>query len=86
MALSVGCTARPGNARDNKTGSWRVFKPEIDSEKCNKCGTCMMICPEVCIEESDEGYPEVDYDYCKGCGMCAEECPKDAIEMIQEEK
>jgi pyruvate ferredoxin oxidoreductase delta subunit len=86
MALSVGCTSKPGKARDNKTGSWRVFKPEIDHEICNKCGTCTMICPEVCIKESDEGYPEVDYDYCKGCGMCAEECPKDAIEMKQEEK
>ncbi|MBN1431569.1 MAG: 4Fe-4S binding protein [Methanomicrobiaceae archaeon] len=86
MALNVGCSARPGNARDNKTGSWRTFRPVFDNEKCNKCGTCMMICPEVCISEDEEGYPQVDYEFCKGCGLCTEECPKDAIEMKKEEK
>ncbi|MBN2733403.1 MAG: 4Fe-4S binding protein [Methanomicrobiaceae archaeon] len=86
MALNVGCAGAPGRARDNKTGSWRVFKPVFDNEKCNKCGTCMLICPEVSIDEDAEGYPKVNYDYCKGCGLCAEECPKDAISMIQEEK
>ncbi|MDD4299726.1 MAG: pyruvate synthase subunit PorD [Methanomicrobium sp.] len=86
MALNPGCTASPGRSRDNKTGSWRVFKPEFDNSKCNKCGTCTLICPEVCIKEDSEGYPRVDYDYCKGCGLCAEECPKDAIKMIKEEK
>ncbi|ADN37407.1 pyruvate ferredoxin/flavodoxin oxidoreductase, delta subunit [Methanolacinia petrolearia DSM 11571] len=86
MPLNVGCSARPGNARDNKTGSWRTFRPEFDNDKCNTCGTCMMICPEVCIGEDEEGYPDVDYDFCKGCGLCAEECPKEAIKMKKEEK
>jgi pyruvate ferredoxin oxidoreductase delta subunit len=47
MALGVGCTARPGRAKDNKTGTWRVFKPKFDPEKCSKCGMCITICPEV---------------------------------------
>ncbi len=85
MALNVGCAARPGRARDNKTGSWRVFRPVLDAEKCKKCGLCLLICPEGCISEDDE-YPRVDYEYCKGCGLCAEECPAEAIEMEQEEK
>ena len=85
MALNVGCSARPGKARDNRTGSWRVFKPVFDHEKCSKCGLCVLICPEGCIEENDD-LPVVDYSYCKGCGVCAEECPQDAIEMVQEEK
>ncbi|MEI8330482.1 MAG: 4Fe-4S binding protein, partial [Methanomicrobiales archaeon] len=46
MALVVGCRARPGKARDNKTGSWRVFKPIFDHEKCSKCGMCKTLCPE----------------------------------------
>lgn len=86
MALGVGCSARPGKARDNRTGSWRVFKPEFDHEKCSRCGLCSTICPEGCIRDDEEGLPVPDYDYCKGCGLCAEECPSDAITMNQEEK
>ena len=86
MALAVGCRSKPGKARDNKTGSWRVFKPVFDHEKCTKCGMCQTICPEGCIHETQEEFVEPDYTYCKGCGLCAEECPGEAITMIQEEK
>jgi pyruvate ferredoxin oxidoreductase delta subunit len=86
MALAIGCRARPGKARDNKTGSWRVFKPVFDSEKCSKCGMCQTICPEGCISVNAEENFVPDYTYCKGCGLCAEECPAGAIEMKQEEK
>ncbi|HDR74143.1 MAG TPA: 4Fe-4S dicluster domain-containing protein [Methanoculleus sp.] len=86
MGLNVGCAARPGRARDNKTGSWRVFRPTVDSETCKKCGLCVLICPEGCIREDDDGMPVVDFEYCKGCGLCAEECPAEAIAMEQEEK
>lgn len=86
MALAVGCRARPGKSRGNKTGSWRVFKPVFDQEKCSKCGTCRTICPEGCITENAEEFFIPDYTFCKGCGLCAEECPKEAIAMKQEEK
>ena len=86
MALAVGCRARPGKTRDNKTGSWRVFKPVFDPEKCSQCGTCKTICPEGCISESADEVFTPDYTYCKGCGLCAQECPGEAIEMKQEEK
>ena len=86
MALNIGCAAKPGRARDNKTGSWRVFIPRFSREKCSKCGLCILICPEGCISEDEEGMPVPDYDYCKGCGVCADECPADAIEMELEEK
>jgi pyruvate ferredoxin oxidoreductase delta subunit len=86
VALGIGCRAKPGKSRDNKTGSWRVFKPVFDREKCTKCGLCMTICPEGCIQETEEEFVNPDYAYCKGCGLCAEECPGEAIEMIQEEK
>jgi pyruvate ferredoxin oxidoreductase delta subunit len=86
MALAIGCRARPGKARDNKTGSWRVFKPVFNQENCSKCGMCQTICPEGCISENAEEFFVPDYTYCKGCGLCAEECPGEAIEMKQEEK
>jgi pyruvate ferredoxin oxidoreductase delta subunit len=82
----MGCSSRPGKARGNKTGSWRVFKPHFEHEKCTKCGMCTTICPEGCIGEDTEEFPVPDETYCKGCGLCAEECPSEAIEMEREEK
>lgn len=86
MTLRVGCAAAPGRSRDNRTGSWRIFKPVFRHETCTKCGLCETVCPEGCVEEREDGYFDPDYDYCKGCGLCAEECPADDIEMLQEEK
>lgn len=86
MGLNVGCAAAPGRARDNKTGSWRVFKPVFKYDKCVKCGLCEVVCPEGCVHEGKDGYYHPDYNYCKGCGLCAEECPVDDIELVQEEK
>ena len=86
MAVSVGCTARPGKSRANRTGAWRVFRPVFHHNKCTKCGICSLVCPEGCIlEQEDEAFIP-DYDYCKGCGLCAEECPAEDIEMVKEEK
>ncbi len=85
MALRVGCAAPPGQAQENKTGSWRVFRPGFDHEKCTGCGMCQLVCPEGCVHEKDKKY-DPDLDFCKGCGLCAEECPADAITMIKEEK
>ncbi|MBC7231095.1 MAG: 4Fe-4S binding protein [Actinobacteria bacterium] len=64
------------------TGSWRIFLPVIDGERCNKCLLCWIYCPEACISKDIR----IDYDYCKGCGICAEECPRGAIAMVKEEK
>ncbi|MDI6718021.1 MAG: 4Fe-4S binding protein [Methanomicrobiales archaeon] len=85
MPLEVGCVARPGRARENITGSWRVFRPVVDVEKCTRCGLCQLICPESAVEKRDEEYV-VNLDYCKGCGLCAAECPGEAVEMAREEK
>ncbi len=86
MALSVGCRAKPGRSRDNRTGAWRVFRPVFDHDKCTKCGMCRTLCPEGCISEDKDGFFNPDYTYCKGCGICSEECPGEAIAMKQEEK
>ena len=81
--------AKPGTYRENKTGDWRTFRPEIDREKCIKCGMCEDFCPEGCISgPRDEAKKpaKVDYDYCKGCGICAANCPVKCIQMKEESK
>jgi 2-oxoacid:acceptor oxidoreductase gamma subunit (pyruvate/2-ketoisovalerate family)/2-oxoacid:acceptor oxidoreductase delta subunit (pyruvate/2-ketoisovalerate family) len=72
----------PGSFVENKTGSWRTFKPIIDKEKCIECLFCWFYCPEGCISRTSNGL-KIDYDYCKGCGICANECPANAIEMVR---
>ena len=76
--IPIGLAATAGG--QNYTGSWSIFRPSIDLEKCTKCGLCVIYCPEAAIEMTDEG-SKVDYDYCKGCGICGNECPAGAITM-----
>lgn len=74
--------SRPVEGAAGKTGTWRVFRPVVDKEKCNACGICSTYCPDGVINEE----LEIDLTYCKGCGICANECPKKAIGMVREEK
>jgi len=70
----------PGSA--GRTGSWRVFRPVVNREKCNACGICEVYCPDAVINKD----LLFDLAFCKGCGICANECPKKAIAMVREEK
>ena len=76
--------AKPKVGSAGVTGTWRVFRPVVDTVKCVKCGLCWLYCPEVAIEPGDDGRPRILYDYCKGCGICANECPVKAIKMVKE--
>ena len=68
---------------ERDVSSWRVFRPDIDEEKCVGCRRCYIFCPEVAISmEGDKA--KIDYTACKGCGVCAEECPSKAISYTQE--
>lgn len=71
-----------GSMVENKTGSWKVFEPKYDKEKCTMCLTCWWACPEGCIYRTEDKM-DFDMSYCKGCGICANECPADAIEMTR---
>ena len=81
MKTAAGAVG-PGSFLENKTGSWKVFKPEYDADKCTMCNFCWFYCPEGCIYRKDD-HMEFDMDYCKGCGICANECPVDAIRMVR---
>ena len=66
-----------------KTGGWRAFRPIVDQNKCVKCLTCWIYCPESAILWDGEKV-SINYDFCKGCGICARECPVKAINMVPE--
>jgi 2-oxoacid:acceptor oxidoreductase gamma subunit (pyruvate/2-ketoisovalerate family)/2-oxoacid:acceptor oxidoreductase delta subunit (pyruvate/2-ketoisovalerate family) len=68
---------------DRDVSSWRLYRPELDTERCVGCRRCYILCPEVAIGMVD-GKAEVNYRHCKGCGICAEECPVGAIELVEE--
>ncbi len=79
----VNPLAQPMKGAGGATGSWRTSRPVLDSEKCNGCLICWLLCPENVIARVNRA---IDYVYCKGCGVCAVECPRKAIAMIKEEE
>lgn len=83
-ALGTANIVAPGNARQQKTGAWRVERPEIDYDVCTKCGLCVLGCPDAAIALDKSGFPIIDYDHCKGCMICAQLCPLQGIARIKE--
>jgi pyruvate ferredoxin oxidoreductase delta subunit len=75
-----GLIVESGNARQYKTGTWRVIRPVYQAENCIHCMQCWLYCPDQAIVvEIVDGKPKVkgyNYYYCKGCGLCANVCPK----------
>ncbi|HHW60741.1 MAG TPA: 4Fe-4S binding protein [Syntrophomonadaceae bacterium] len=72
----------PTKGAGGDTGSWRVRRPVVNTQICNKCQICWVFCPEAVIDRNEI---TIDYRYCKGCGVCATECPTGAISMEKEE-
>ncbi len=81
-----GVITRAASALDNKTGSWRAFRPVIDESKCIHCSFCISNCPDNAITFKDGKRQPVDLDYCKGCGICSSICPVKCIKMEEETK
>jgi len=85
VELIRGCVSHNlGTTAINNTGSWRIFKPVLDNEKCKPCAVCSQYCPDGIILYEKDKEVAINYYYCKGCGICAHECPRDAIEMVRE--
>lgn len=51
----------------------------INKENCTACGACENICPNNCLNmtQDNEGflYPKIDMNRCNKCGKCALTCP-----------
>lgn len=74
--------AFPKSQAMGNTGDWAVNQPEIDYHQCNKCGVCVLVCPEgaITLDEDDKKTPIIDYNVCKGCYLCRHECGRHAME------
>jgi len=53
----------------------------IDSARCNRCGTCIVSCPESVFARSGPGaVPDIAQGHlCIACGHCLATCPADAV-------
>jgi pyruvate ferredoxin oxidoreductase delta subunit len=67
------------------TSNWRVVRPVIDHEKCTRCFSCYISCPDSCwsFNEKEEKM-EWNWKFCKGCQICINECPADALTAVPE--
>lgn len=55
---------------------YSIFKPFIDTSKCNGCGLCAHNCKASCIDSKKH---EIDYSRCVVCMDCIGKCHKGAI-------
>ena len=55
---------------------YAIFRPRIDTSKCNGCGLCARNCKASCIDAKAHA---IDYSRCVACMDCIGKCHKGAI-------
>ena len=58
---------------------------EIDEEKCDGCGNCVIGCAEGALAIVDGKAKVLSDNLCDGLGACIGECPQDALKIIERE-
>lgn len=56
---------------------YSLFRPVVDTSKCNGCNLCARRCKASCI---DSGTHQVDYSRCVACLDCVEICKRGAMQ------
>jgi len=65
----------------HETCEIRYVVPQLDKEKCKKCGICAK--PGHCDAiEMVDGYPDITIEKCVGCSICASLYPSKALELV----
>ncbi len=58
---------------------------EIDEDKCNGCGQCVVDCAEAALQIINGKAKLVKEIYCDGLGACMGGCPTGALKVVQRE-
>jgi len=58
---------------------------EIDEERCNGCGDCILSCAEGAIQLVDGKARVISDNLCDGLGACLGDCPQNALRIIERE-
>ena len=58
---------------------------EIDEEKCDGCGQCVVACEEGALQIVDGKAKVVNEVFCDGLGACIGECPQGALTIVERE-
>lgn len=59
--------------------------PELNKNKCKKCGLCVKTCRSNAVFQAPGNYPVFVKDLCSACGACWIVCPYKAIKPRKEE-
>jgi len=58
---------------------------EIDEERCDGCGQCVVKCAEGAVEIIDGKAKLIRDSFCDGLGACLGECPRGALKIVERE-
>ena len=56
---------------------------EIDEERCDGCGNCVIACAEGALKIIDGKAKVISDNLCDGLGACIGDCPQDALKIIE---
>lgn len=83
-----GMIPEAGNTAWNNLSTSRTgWVPVLNKDQCIHCGSCDLVCPDLCLVWGDgeagsrfeRQLMGIDYHYCKGCLRCVESCPSGAL-------
>ena len=82
--IETGRVTLPRAALMAKTSEGFLGAPEVDPEKCTRCGKCVPACPTHALTIEDQESEKrrsfsLDYGACIFCGLCGPVCPHQAI-------